>query len=91
MQLIYSVKDSGELVAPPSSADTAEYNLVYRAAEDRCKMCTKISIDVYSKYLLIYFSLHSCLVMASLNHLFCRVFPAIQMLYDPRPGARPSV
>ena len=42
LQLIYSVKDSGELVAPPSSsssdpADTAEYNLVYRAAEDRCR------------------------------------------------------
>ena len=42
LQLIYSVKDSGELVAPPSSsssdpADTAEYNLVYRAAEDRCQ------------------------------------------------------
>ena len=43
LQLIYSVKDSGELVAPSSSssssdpADTAEYNLVYRAAEDRCQ------------------------------------------------------
>ena len=46
LQLIYSVKDSGELVAPPSSsdpADTVEYNLVYRAAEDRCQdVCLNI-------------------------------------------------
>ena len=54
LQLIYSVKDSGELVAPPSSsdpADTVEYNLVYRAAEDRCqhvycRYTLKISIDI---------------------------------------------
>ena len=51
LQLIYSVKDSGELVAPPSSsssssdpADTAEYNLVYRAAEDRCR---DIYLNIY--------------------------------------------